>query len=382
MSTSRACFEDVFGLSRTGCECFTPLPDGADTSASGLFLDETPGMNLARIFSGQGCEDTGWEIMSKAREHGIDSFRSKVLALVKKETKWRRQPVRSQIGDSKNSTGTVRLPNAFHGVEVMLADHVGGTATIRRIGAYVKFSGSIDVSLYSEDDDTPIETWTVTTVANKLTWTEITPHDLSMDGAGAGRKRYWLLYEPTGGQQALNSRIHCGCAGTPSWSYSSPWFNSAIHKKGNEWYGWAMAMGTYGDTLADRTEWPHNNSTQGLLIDMDFKCDARTVVCYGEPDYEGDPIQHAFAWGARFEAAIYLIDYVTGQVRVNRESLAGGDQLQQLKVGYMNKVKEFSEWMAQELTKDNDEGRSGVNTYSDCFTCLDPHGMNVHTIRR
>lgn len=385
MSTAVGCFEDVFGLSRTGCDCFTSdMPSGADTSQSGLFLDETPGLNLTRIFAGQGCEDTGWEILEKAKVHGVQAFRDRVLSQVRVSTKWKRQPVRAQIGDTKGGTGTVTLPKTYHGLELVLADHVGGTATIKRIGAYVKFTGSIDVNVYEEGNDTPIETFTVSTVANKVTWTDITPLELDMDGAGAGRKSYHFLFEPTGGQQALNSRIHCGCTGTPSWNSGNPWFNSSIHGKGQEWYKWAMSMGTYGDDLSTREDWAHNNATQGLLLDMDFKCDARTVVCYGEPDYQQDPVQQAFAWGARFEAALYLVEFLSGSTKVNRESLAGGDELEKLRISYMSKAKEYSEYMRDVLTQEGDDQnpRSGVNTYSDCFACLDSTGIKVSTMRR
>lgn len=387
MSTSIACFENVIGLSRTECECFTTdMPTDADVSNSGLYLAETPGLNLARIFSGSGCEDTGWELMTKASVEGLKAFNNRVLSEMRKDggVKWKRQPVRSQIGDTKGGTGTVTLPNTYHGVELMLADHVGGTATIKRIGAYVKFTGSIDVSVYSEDDDSPLYTYTISTTANKLVWTDIEPLELDMDSGGAQNNRYWFLYEPTGGQQALNSRIHCGCAGKPSWNSSRPWFESAIGMDGMAWSAWSMCMGTYGNTLSDRVNWTHNNATQGLLLDVDFKCDARTTLCVGEPDYEGDPMQTAYAWGVRFEAALYLVNTLAGTTRVNRDAIAGGDELQQLMASYMGKVKEFSEYLAQMLTQEGDDQnpRSGINTYSDCFTCYDQTGIKVQTIRR
>lgn len=385
MSASVACFDNVFGLSRTGCDCFTDgMPTDADVSNSGLFLDETPALNLTRIFSGSGCEDTGWGILTKAREHGVQAFRDKVIALVRQDSKWKRTPTRSKIADDK-ATKEVRLLKSYHGVELVFASHFGGTATIKAIGGAFKFTGSVDVSIYDDASDTPLDTFTITATQNSRVWTQIEPFEIDLTAYGSDNPRYWLLFEPTDGQKALNSKVaSCGCSGKPKWNINAPYYESGVAIDGQAWTAWAMAAGTYGDDLAERDSWIHANETQGLMLDIEFKCDARTVVCSGEPDYQQDPLQQAFAWGSRYEAALYIVDYLTGSTRVNREALAGGEELEQLRVSYMAKVKESSEWLAEQLTAepDDENPRSGINTYSDCFACRDQHGMKVQTIRR
>lgn len=382
MSVATGCFENVFGLSRSGCECLGTPPDDYDVSMSGLYLDETPAFNIEKVFGAANCNATGWEIMTKAREHGIKSFTDRVLREVRSQTKWKRSPIKATIGSTDSGTGTVNLAKTYHGMDVLFPDHRGGTATLKRIGMYVKFTGTVTVSVYEEDNDTPITTFSVNTTANRLTWTDVVWLDLDMDADGASNKRYWFLWEPTGGQQALNSRIHCGCSGTPTWSCAHPWWSNEPNKP-QAWYKWAMANGTYGDTLIDRENWTHNNATQGMLLEFDFRCDARTSICYAEPDYQGDPLQSAFAWGARYEAALYIINYISGSTRVNRETLTGGDELERLRVSYMAEVQKFAEYMGGYLSGAGEDGYlhpEQISTYSDCFICNN-NGPSVKSIR-
>ena len=153
--------------------------------------------------------------------------------------------------------------------------------------------------------------------------------------------------------------------------------------KNQEWYKWAMANGTSGNLLSDRDKWTHSNSTQGLMLDIDFTCDARTSICRDDPDYEGDPVQAAFAWGVLFASALDIVQTITGSTRVVREAIAGGDEMERLRVSYMAKVKEYADYIGEVLTMPADNGRSsGVNSYSDCFTCRDTTGIAVKTIRR
>lgn len=385
MSQQPACFENVFGLSRTDCECFGTPPEGFDTTESGLYLDELPGLNLKKLFEAKECSDQGWTIVTRAREAGIQRFNNEVLRYITANAKRKRTDTRSQIGDTKNGTKTVNLTKTYHGLDLMLADMVGGVATVRRIGGYFKFSGTVDVSVYELGDDTPIATHSINAVQNRLAWTEIDPLVLSMESPSSENPRYWFLFEPSGGQQALASKIaSCGCSGKPKWDIGARQFESAVTIDGQAWTAWAMASGTYGNTLADREDWVHNNETQGLLLDVDFKCNARTAICSGSPDYEQDPLQMTYAYGSRFAAGLELVEYITGSTRVNREAITNGDQLELLRVNYTKEMNSRAEYLGEQLSDEPDEGNphSGVNTYSDCFACKDPHGIQVKTIRR
>jgi hypothetical protein len=377
MSATPACFENVVGLSRTDCECYGTPPSGFDTSNSGLFIDETPGLNLERIFSAANCSKDGWTILQRANDSGVKSFVNEVLMGIREGTKWTREPGRSTIGGEKG-TGTVNLNKPYHGIDLVLANHIGGTATIKRIGTAMKFTGSVDVSVYEADNDTPLYTRTVSAVNNVRTWTEIDPITLSMEGNTSENPRYWFLFQPTTGQTALNYTIaSCGCSGKPKWSSNYNQLESAIVLDGQNWTAWAMANGTYGTTLSDRENWTHANETQGLMLDVEFKCDARATLCSGTPDYETDPVQMSIAYGIRLAAALDVISQVTGSTHVIRDNIAGGDELELLRVSLRKDKADIVGYLVEVFTSPD-----GVNTYSDCFTCKSAQTITAKTMRR
>lgn len=377
MSATPECFEDIIGLSRTDCECYGTPPSGFDISGSGLFIDETPGLNLDRIFSAANCSDDGWKILTRARDNAVKSFVNEVMMGIREGTQWRREPGRSTIGGEKG-TDTVKLNNPWHGIDLVLANHVGGTATIKRIGTAMKFTGDVLVSIYEADNDTPIYTRTVAAVNNVRTWTEIEPITLSMEGNTSDNPRYWFLFQPTTGQTALNYAIaSCGCSGKPKWSSNYGQLESAIVLDGQNWTAWAMANGTYGVDLSNRENWSHANETQGLMLDVEFKCDSKTTLCSGSPDYDQDPVQMSLAYGIRLSAALDVIAQVTGSTRVIRDNIAGGDELELLRAGYRKDKADIIAYLVDVFTSPD-----GVNTYSDCFTCKSAQNLRASTMRR
>jgi hypothetical protein len=384
MSAPYGCFEEVVGLSRTDCACYTTtMPLEATNSASDLYLDELPGLNLKKLFAASTCEADAWTIMRRGVEHGTRRFKEEVLRNVLANTAWKRSPVRNQIGDDSQSSRAVRLNKTYHGLSLMLADHVGGTATVKRIGTRMKFTGNITLNIYEADNDTPIRTETISAVANQTVWTTITDMELSMDAASSKNPWYWFLFEPTAGQEANNVRIHCGCAGKANWSRSTPWFESHVGVNGQMWTRWAMASGTYGDTLSEREDWSHNNATQGLLLDIDFKCDQMSAICDGVPDYEFDPLQAATAHAIRYGAAVYVLDMLAAGSAVDRDAILGDVAVGKLRQQYESAYNTRAEYVATVLSNPREPGnpKSGVNTYSDCFTCKMSGQPVIKTIR-
>lgn len=383
MSLTNACFENVIGLSRTDCECFGTPPDGFDESASGIYIDQAPGLNLEKIFAAAGCSSTGWDILTAAREAGLLKMKSEVLQGVQVRTKTHRPAGKSVIG-KETGKKAVNLTKTYHGVNVQFASVRGGTATISRIGAAFKFTGSVEVSVYDKFDDTPIATRTISAVQNKFAWTTIEPIEVDLGAYDADEQRLWFLFEPTDGQQALDQKIaSCGCTGKPRWDVTRPNYRGAVVQDQQQWTAWAMASGTYGNDLSERENWSCVNESQGLALDVTFSCDANTLMCFGEPDYQGDQVQRSFAVGVQLFAALDAIAQATGSNRVVRDAIAGGDETELTRVSLMKDAEEVVGFVVEMLSRDPDDGnpRSGVNLYSDCFTCKND-GPIVKTMRR
>lgn len=384
MSQTNACFENVVGLSRNTCECYGTPPEDYDVSASGLYVDEAPGFNFKKIHEAAECNEDGWSVLTKAREDGQREFINMVLQGVKMQTRDRRPLGRSVIGKEKG-TKALRLPNTYHGLDVKFHWIRGGKAIIKRIGGAFKFSGSVTVEVYDEVQDTPLYTRTITAVQNKKWWTDIEPIEVDLSNLDGDHPRLWFLFTPTEGQEALDISVApCGCGGKAKWTHDMNTCAAGVVVDGNTWTAWLVAGGVKNNTLSTREDWTHSNETQGLMLDVEFKCDGKTVLCFGEPDYEGDIIQRAFARGVQLESALRAIAYATGSTRVVCEAIAGGDETELTRVALRKDRDEVLNWLIAVLTMEGDDGeeRSGVNRYSDCLACKDVSNMQVRTIPR
>lgn len=388
MSAPYACFEKIIGLSRTDCECFnTGMPVDASESASGLFLDETPGLTLDVIKAAASCATggDGWKLMQTAVAEGVKRYTSETLKYIRANTEWKRVPVRSQVGDTENSRKEVTANKTYHGMSLLLPHHVGGWARVKRIGTYFKQTGTINLGVYGRDSDTPIETFALATEANRLKWTDVDVL-LSMEVEGSLNPKFWFLFDTgtsTGGNM-LNSRIHCGCGGTRKYE-NQPWFESSVKANDKAWMKWAEAGGVSGTTLSEREDWSSYNETQGIVLDIEFGCTAQHSLCTGNPDYDNDPVQMGSAYAVRFAAAAYIVSQIIASTNVNRETLTGGDNFYQLRGGFEKRFYEYAhEFIGATLVQPHDEGdpHSGVNSYSDCFTCKDVRRMKVSTMLR
>lgn len=383
MSLTNVCFENVIGLSRTDCQCYGSPPVGYDSSASGVFLDETTGLNIKKVFAAAECSEDGWDILTRAREAGLRRMKSEVVRGVMAVTKAKRPVGRSVIGKEKG-TKTVKLESEYHGLDVKFANHVGGRAIIRKIGGAFKFTGTVDVLVYDANDNL-LATRTIVATQNKLVWTDIENIEVDLGDFLPENQRLWFLFQPSSGQTALDWKVaSCGCSGKPKWNVEYPYYESAVVNDGQNWTAWAMAGGTYGADLSNRENWTHTNETQGLALDIDFQCDGNTVMCSGEPNYEQDEVQMSFAVGVQLFSALDVIAQITNSTRVVREAIAGGDELELTRVALIKDVQQVVEFIVQVLTSDPEEGnpRSGMNLYSDCFTCKDDSHMHARTIQR
>lgn len=387
MSAPYACFEKIIGLADTSCDCFTDeMPDDASESASGLQLAGLEGLNLNTLKAAADCASGGdlGTLLTNAREEGVRRYKEETLKFIRANAKIKRPAIRGQIGDNHNSRTAVSTNNTYHGLHVRLAHHVGGTAKVKRIGVYMDFTGTIDVDLYGIDDTTPAETVSCTATQGTLVWTTV-DIDLSMEVEGTQNPEYWFLWEPTGGQAALNSRIHCGCGGRRTWN-ESPWFESGVKANDEAWMKWAMAHGTRGDALNTRDTWAHTNETQGIILDIEFGCEALRSLCDGEPDYDNDVIQSGAARAVRYAAGSWIISTLLASTSVTRETLTGdGENYYRTKAIF---EKGFNDWaigyIGATLVQPPDDGdpASGVNTYSDCFACKEKSGFKRGTILR
>ena len=380
MSTN-ACFENIIGLSRTDCECVEDRPVSAGTSNSGLYLDELEGLSIRLADTKRDCgESSLWTMMARARENAIADTTSDLLACLSREAAVRRRSGSAIVGDTQKSTASaISLRAGVHGMTIQLAKVKGGTFRVTRIGAAFKTSGTITVHVYDRYGEDPIASYTVNHDANRPTWTTLPlPLDLSMDHRGTDNPRYWFVFEPGADLRAMNTLMNCNCGtGGPTWNIDRPQYQSIQQNGGQLWMQWAMAAGTQGTTIADRESWGTSNTTNGLLLDVEFDCDQVTTICPDVPNYQTDGIQRVIAHAVRFKAGANLITSILSSTAINRYTMTAGEQLDAMRKQYLKEYEaRVFEYLCPTIAEE-----ANINRYGDCLVCKDRWGMSRSTIQ-
>lgn len=371
-----SCYGNIIGISRTDCDCY-PSSGGYDltTSDSGIYLDELEAFPFDVVAAAENCHDGNlWDIMIMARNEAVESLKTDLLSCIRSESSIKRPPFNGIIGDIKKANKWLTMGNAYHGLRINCADIKAGYGKLKRIGLYFDTAATFDIEVYNNIDESPIEVIEVTSLAGSLTWIDLpTPLELDMDNQyGSGGLEYFFLFSPSG-MKARNTMINCGCGGgfKPDWNESLPYY-LAMGDKGNyQWANYVMAIGTRGNDIDDRSNWTKTNETQGLLLDIQFGCDAAKTICNGELDYTNNPLALTMAHAVRMKAGAIAINKVLATGAINQYTLMDG----QLLSGIANKyTQDYNDrvisYLCQEIIK-----HENINTYSDCFTCQDLHGM-------
>lgn len=382
MSAQPVCFENIIGLSRTDCECVDARPVDAGVSESGLYGDELEGLSLRMADFTRDCGvDSLWTKLYRARANAIEDVKADLMACLGANTDLRRQSGVSQIGDDKKATGdSIKLRHAFHGMSIQLGKVKGGSFKIRAIGTAFKTSGTITVNVWDRYTETPIATYLLPHLANRLLFTELpVPLELPMSHMGYQPSRYWITYAPTEELKALNVLVNCGCGGfEPYWNMDSPQYNSPSQKDGKAWADWCMASGTYGESMDDRNEWSAGmNTTQGLALQVEADCDQTSTFCADAPNYRTDNVQKVLAHSVRYRMGVLLTTDLLHSTNINRYTMTAGELLEQLRGRY---EKEYEARLLKYLCPTLAQPEN-VNRYGDCLKCRDQWGMSVSLIR-
>lgn len=384
MSNPAACFENIIGLSRTPCPCVEDLTVEATVSESGLYLDELDGLDIRMANAGINCgQGTLWEMLATALANAIEQTKNDLMACLASETDMARQPTATptQIGDDKKAQGDgPRLNSGYHGLTMEVANVRGGIAKVTSIGMALKNPvGTYTVYVYDRESllytisDLPA-------TANRVTWTPLpAPLELEMEQLGTTPARYWFLFVPTSGLQAMNSRLKCNCGGfQPYWDLSRPQYWANNNSRTYRWADWCQVSGSYGNDIDERETWNCGlDQTQGILLQMTFDCDQETTFCPDAPNYQTDPIQKALAHTVRYRAAANLVTRLLSSVDINIYTMTAGDIMEKNRREWDDIYgRTINEYLCPLLADPKN-----VNRYGDCNKCRDKWGIQVRPIR-
>lgn len=359
MSTVSDCLSKIIGLSETNCSCLiSGKPIDAGVSNSGLFLDQLDGLNLKLVSSTGNCEEGGlWDILAKSRDNAIKDFRADFQQALLTKYKYKRIPFTGQIGTTEWKNN-LSLNTNYAGVEFFMDQIIGGTMEVRRIGLLFGASGTFDITVYSSIDEGVVANYTVTAIADTLTWFTIpAPLVLDMNNESGSYPRYFFTYQVASAPAPKDNQAGCGCSNKVYkyyWDAINPRFHSF---EKDRWSEYVMITGVTGNTntLVGRDSWGTQNYMNGLLFDVSFKCAIKDLICKEQLDYETNPYAVAMAYAVRYKAGIILVDKILASGNINRFTMMDRERLMGKKNTYQKEYQTRIDWLTQEINyKAND----------------------------
>jgi hypothetical protein len=306
--------------------------------------------------------------MRKAREQAIISFKSDYAAALAMQWRQSRIQFKGQIGKDKASKD-YSISN-YAGHRYIFQPVKNGFWKISRIGVFFAATGTIDIEIFNNVDEDPIETLTaVPTVANKLTWYTLpTPLYLPMYSEQASYLQYFVLYAKNGFNPKDNT-IHCApCTGyTLGFGCEVPAVQANTNDARMQFTKWCNITGVTGssvDAIKEATTGFFDHA-MGLVIDSQMSCENQSIPC-NDTDFEHSDIAKVMAYAVWYRAGMYLCDAILSSSNINRFTMLDRERLYAKKNSYKREYGDRIAW----LTNPEVEQVKNFLLQTGCLECV------------
>lgn len=357
------CFDNVIGLTRTECDCMTV---DANTSESGLWLDELEGLNLKVIDASADCaKGSLMDMMKVAREQAILSFKSDYAANIAKNWKYCRTAFRGQIGKDK-ATANYAIGN-YAGQRYIFSAVKNGYWKIKRISVFFNTTGTVDIEIYNNVDEAAIYTYSnVPTEANKVKWFTLpTPIYLPLYSEQADYLQYFILYANPGFNPKDN--IFRCCSTVLDFNCMAPVIDNKENDARYQFKKWGNVTGVSGtgvDAIRDANT-GFSDHAMGLIIDSDMSCDAQSIAC-NDADFDHNAIAKVMAYAVWYRAGVFLINSILSSTNINRFTMLDREPLYGKRANY---AKEYDNRLVWLTNPDIDEVKTFL-LQTGCLECI------------
>lgn len=347
------CLENIIGLSETTCECTSESkPSDADTSASGVFLDQLEGFNIDLAAAADDCNRDGiWTRMDRAVRNAKLDLQRDLLGCIGGNYKPRIESFMGQLGDSAFQ-GSLNLTTPYAGIYISPFEVKGAYMTVKKIGVLINQNAPVTVQIWSNENTSTkvFETLTpISAIQDTLTWGALTtPLELPMWSFNGIKLKYYVVMVLDGTFQPKANKRDCGCGGV-----QRPYLK------------WLDFGGIKGSNTSNLSAFASTTELNGIVLDVDIKCKTSEVICSSEKplDFENDENAMYLAYAIRFRAGARLFEELKSTGRINRFSLLNGEfvnaKIDEWNKAYMDCINYLCAKSAEMI---------GIN---DCLICRD-----------
>jgi len=224
MQTIEQCLERVIGISNRPCDCNDIDYNTAEVneSKSGLYIDDPfEGVQLFKLNNTLNCQDHLLNTMIEARRQAIGEFSIDLISLMSEYNKTIMTRWMGVMGDGNETTKYSATPEAVTGAWIQSKKDAPPASTLGLNGIAVNINETktVTVELYDANDlTTALESWPINAIQGKeIALKFSTPIYLPLKDDLNRQKRYLFAYD-IGTAKALETKFHCGCGVTPSWT--------------------------------------------------------------------------------------------------------------------------------------------------------------------
>lgn len=357
-----ACLDTAIGLSRTECVCFEDTPTGYNISDSGYYIDEAEGFNLSMAQGSADCEQGGiWDILLKARENAIKDLKGDLLVQLGVNYKKTIESNSYTIGSQKYTT-SYNPGTTYAGVRIVPRQINNGVIKLNTVKLIMNTTGLIQLRLFNNLSSTPLQSFTISAVANQAISSAALNYSLPMYVSGE-EIEYYLVYELPVSGLPLQNKIACSeCLKWPVTCCDSPCFGNRIVKD-QLWNNDIMIGGIKGNTWEELDEQTgSSNQNNGLILNITMACDYEDIICQNL-DYGAGNLPTAtgmaIAKCLQLKSAAYTISTLLTSQQVSRLNMSNREEIGYLRSRYMKEYNDRIMWLAKNM----DVSQNG------CYTC-------------
>lgn len=372
MSIVLDCYNNIVGLTRTDCECYTDIPTDAAESKSGLYLDELVGLSFIQSMTNCDNGDDLFQNMVKARERAIVSFMADTNALLLQNFKMRRPPFKGGVGRAVDNNKNSLLSVGDYAYVVFRCNNIkGAVMVLKDIGTFFYDTGVISLTITNNLGD-EIAVVDINAVANKHEHNPINL-ELPMSSPYVDNLEYYFTYQYDGITKPKINDIKCSCGSfKPVFNCNDPYYTKR-HDSMYGWADWIMVGGAYGANPPGSSPCGSKNTSNymwGLTFGVEFKCKIGELLCDEQMDFEGNPLAPAVAIAIQHKAGENLGNWVLQSGNLNRFTLINTEQFIEDVKNYKKTYIEMIQYIVE----------SADITQNDCFTCKDVYEMTKRGI--
>ena len=255
-------------------------------------------------------------------------------------------------------------------------DVVGGTLSFSKIYTGFDTTHAFNLLIYNNLNEL-VQTVPLSATAN--TWTANTVViDLPSHSDYIENLEYYFVY-PVTAAKPFDNLIQYGCSCT-----SLKECHCSLKTQSNKqtgWKNWVLYRGSMKNNL-DFYNWAFGGTDymNGLVFDVDFKCEVENVLCGDNLDFDSSPVAMAIAKAIQLRGGMELIDLLISNTELERKAIINTEMM----VGYRAMfLEEYNRLMYYDSTNLNSGSiEMGLNVKeSDCFECKDRWGYKITGIR-